>query len=334
MAYLVTESAAPERRTGEGTLVQRWSTDGVRPQEALDYWVDTICRSFLEIEIDSPARSEFRARVTQASLGSASLHLLEAERQCVRRTPARIGRSTPPAFFLLQLQAGRARLNQYGRGAELAAGDCVLIDCNAPYEMECLSATRSLVLRFQRDWLRAFLPSPERVAARPFTPDAGWRTALSAALAAIDVETLHELALPAEAVAEQIAALLALAAGPEAGADRRQDSLQAAFLRSLRDRSHEADLTPAAIAATHGVSTRQLHHVFSSGNTTFGIELMRLRLERAHRLLSDRRFAELPVGEIAARCGFVAPSHFARRFRQAFGASPTDFRSRQLRTRS
>jgi AraC family transcriptional regulator, positive regulator of tynA and feaB len=323
---------------GSGTVlpapaIQRWSTDGVRPDEALEYWVDTVCRSFLEIEIDSPARHDFRARITQASLGSASLHLLEAEPQRVRRTPDRIGRAAP-SFFLLQLQAGRARLNQYGRDAQMAAGDCVLIDCNAPYDMECLSATRSLVLRFQRDWLCAFLPAPDRVAARPFTPDAGWRAALAAALSAIDVETVHELALPAEAVAEQIAALLALAAGPAAAADRRQDRLQAAFLRSLRDRSHEPDLTPAAIAAAHGVSTRQLHHVFSAGRTTFGLELMRLRLERAHRLLQDPRFEALPVGEIAARCGFVAPSHFARRFRQAFGLSPTDFRSRQLRIRS
>jgi len=54
---------------------------------------------------------------------------------------------------------------------------------------------------------------------------------------------------------------------------------------------------------------------------------MRMRLEHARRMLSDRRFDALSVGEIAARCGFVAPSHFARRFRQAFGLVPSAFRA-------
>ena len=53
---------------------------------------------------------------------------------------------------------------------------------------------------------------------------------------------------------------------------------------------------------------------------------MRLRLETAHRLLSDRRCDELTVLEVASRCGFAEPSHFARRFRGAYGLGPLEFR--------
>jgi AraC-like DNA-binding protein len=49
-------------------------------------------------------------------------------------------------------------------------------------------------------------------------------------------------------------------------------------------------------------------------------------MEFAHRMLSDRRFDNLSVSEIAARCGFLEPSHFARRFRQSFGVGPSGFR--------
>ena len=59
---------------------------------------------------------------------------------------------------------------------------------------------------------------------------------------------------------------------------------------------------------------------------------MRLRLAHAHTMLSDVRLVDLPVAEIAIRCGFADPSHFARRFRQRFGQSPSQFRGalRQL----
>ncbi len=56
---------------------------------------------------------------------------------------------------------------------------------------------------------------------------------------------------------------------------------------------------------------------------------MRLRLEAARRLLADRRWAALTVTEVAARCGFAEPSHFARRFRLAYGLGPVEFRRSQ-----
>jgi len=55
-----------------------------------------------------------------------------------------------------------------------------------------------------------------------------------------------------------------------------------------------------------------------------------MRLESAQRLLSDKRYDALSVSEVAARCGFLEPSHFARRFRKAFGLGPTEFRTSRL----
>jgi AraC-like DNA-binding protein len=60
---------------------------------------------------------------------------------------------------------------------------------------------------------------------------------------------------------------------------------------------------------------------------------MRLRLERARQMLSDAHLFDLPVAEVAARCGFADPSHFARRFRRQFGHSPLQFRASVLRAK-
>jgi len=310
---------------------QCWTTADVDSRHALAYWVDTICKSFLEIDIESPARDRFRARLDQSALGPAALHLVEADTQTVRRTPARIAHSRYDGYFLLLLRAGQLRFYQYGRASCIEAGDCVLVDCSAPYRVECLHRTRSVALRFPRDWLRNWLPAPESVAGHPLRAGTGWSTALSAALANLDTGRNEKLALPEDVVAEQIAALLALAAGPDTRVAKGSEKLVDRIRRTIRERCHEAGLTPGAIADDHGISKRYLHYLFAHVDSTFGNELMRTRLDCAHRLLSDARYSALPVSEVAARCGFLEPSHFARCFRKAHGVSPTEFRSVHLK---
>ena len=43
-------------------------------------------------------------------------------------------------------------------------------------------------------------------------------------------------------------------------------------------------------------------------------------------LLSDTTLTHLGIAEVAGRCGFLDPSHFARRFRQQFGVPPLQYR--------
>jgi AraC-like DNA-binding protein len=309
---------------------RRWSTVDVEPRHALAYWVDTICRTFLEIDIESPETGSFEAQLDSAEFGPGHLYLVQARTQRVRRTPARIARSTSGHAYalLMQLRQGNAVFRQHGRECDLAAGDCVVVDCGEPYSLDCLDATRSVVMRFPEAWLSAWIPSTAAVAARRFRATDRWGNALSAAVANLETLPDADLALPSGVVAEQIAALLALAAGPTVRATNPSDRLLKALQQELRERCHEPGLAPGPIAERHGISPRYLHLLFARAGTTFGNELMRHRLQCAHRLLSDRRYSSLPITEIAARCGFAEPSHFARRFRQTFAVGPSEFRKR------
>jgi AraC-like DNA-binding protein len=173
------------------------------------------------------------------------------------------------------------------------------------------------------DWLRGWIAQPERHAARLFT-GGGWSAALCAAVASLDINSCDKLALPADAIAEPIVSLLKLAIGP--GPSMQQPILFSQVMRTLRNRFHEADLTPMTIAAEHGICTRSVHYVFARARTTFVEQLMEVRLGRARAMLGDVHLFDLPVAEVAARCGFADPSHFARRFRRRFGQSPSKFR--------
>lgn len=304
-----------------------WTTADVDSRHALSYWVDTICSSFLEIEIDSPDREQFSASLDQFDLGPATVSLVQADTQSIRRTPERIARSGYAGFFLLQLRSGRLGLHQYGRECVVEPGDSVLIDCNGSYRLECMGKTRSVAVRFAHDWLKNWVPGAERLAAKPIRPDGAWGSVLSSALATLDSDHDNDFALPPSAVAEQFGSLLALAVGPETHALTPSDKLLNRIRGTIRDRCSDASLTPTLVADAHGISKRYLHYLFAQKSLTFRSELIRLRLDAAQRLLSDKRYAALTVGEIAARCGFLEPSHFTRRFRKAYGAGPSEFRA-------
>ena len=302
---------------------RHWSTDEAADRP-FSYWVDTVCDRFLELDIDSPVREHFRAQLDQTELGPATASWLHADAQQVRRTRAKIARSHP-GFLLMQLRAGRVQIRQAGHTAALAAGECILLDGKQPYEVACPEATRSCVLQLSEDWLRGWVTSPEDLVPRRFARG-GWDGALCAAVASLDIDTCDRLALPRGEVADHIAALLKLALGPQARGSAGGRHLRERLMRTIRNGLADPALSPTGVAAEHRISVRTLHYAFAAGGTTFVEELVRTRLRHARQLLADPSLRDVPIIEVAARCGFTDPSHFARRFRRRFGVAPVAFR--------
>lgn len=319
------------RAKGVPSPARCWSTDDVRPRDALSYWRDSIGQVILELDIEASGHDSFSAQLDQYSFGPTTANFLKATSQSVARTRRGISRSCQESFLLVQLREGEFEFDRLGRSTVVRTGDCILMDSRERYEVRCPQPTDCLILQLPSQWLRAFLPSPELLAGRVLRPGWGWSSALTAAVAALQPRELSQLALPAGVVAEQIASLLALASGPMAEtAFSRPDQLSGRLYQALRDRYHEIGLTPVTVARDLGISVRYLHHLFAKGGTTFGRELVRVRVGRARDLLSDRRCTDTPIGDIAARCGFAEASHFARCFRTGFGLAPSDYRRMTL----
>jgi AraC-like DNA-binding protein len=306
-----------------------WSTEDVQAREALSYWRDSIGQVMLELDIEASDSTGFSAQLDQYPLGAATANFLRATPQSVARSRRCISHSNQEAFLLVHLREGAFEFACQGQTTQVFPGDCVLMDSRERYEVRCPEPTSCLILHLPPQWLRGFLPRPEMIAGRVLRPERGWSAALTATIAALQPNELNQLALPPGVVAEQVASLLALAAGPAGGiGSSRADQLGGRLYQALRDRYHEIGLTPAAIARELGISARYVHYLFAKQSTTFGRELLRVRLERARDLLSDPRCADAPIGDIAARCGFAEASHFARCFRSTFGLAPGDYRRR------
>ncbi|MGM0442671.1 MAG: helix-turn-helix transcriptional regulator [Fibrobacterota bacterium] len=83
-------------------------------------------------------------------------------------------------------------------------------------------------------------------------------------------------------------------------------------------------LTVADIAREACLSASHLSALFraDTGYTVMGY-LTRVRLEAGRRLLRDH---DLPISEVAARCGFSSHSHFSRACRKAWNMTPKKLR--------
>src|SRR4051812_1456591 len=85
-----------------------------------------------------------------------------------------------------------------------------------------------------------------------------------------------------------------------------------------------SDLALDDIARRVASSRRQLQRAYAEiGHTTFREHLTAVRMHRAAELLAGGR---LTVREVARRVGYRQPAQFAKAFRRATGASPSEYR--------
>lgn len=83
-------------------------------------------------------------------------------------------------------------------------------------------------------------------------------------------------------------------------------------------------LSAPQVARASGVSTRQLFRIFEKGGSSYTETLRKARLEKARDLMVEK--PAMPLGRIAAACGFSGPSTFSRAFSRHFDRSPAQFR--------
>ena len=88
------------------------------------------------------------------------------------------------------------------------------------------------------------------------------------------------------------------------------------------------DLRLEGLACVAGFSRFHFHRIFRAlVGETLNQYVTRLRLEKAATLLISN--PKTSVTEIAFDCGFSSSAAFARAFKEAFGMSATEFRSKQ-----
>ncbi|MGX4803629.1 AraC family transcriptional regulator [Bradyrhizobium guangdongense] len=314
------------------------STEAFAPQQRLTKWREIYGHNIAKVDIETIGDDPFHASVKFQGLpgielvsGSRSAAHYRIERQHL--IGARDG------FGLSVLLSGGATTRQLGRENVLSPGTAVVISGTDPSVNTMHNLGKFLTIVLPRPRLSGLVKDLDSAYARQIPAE---NAALRLLIRYVD--TLHQDVAFTDAAFAQVVAnhiidlsALAIGAGEDVAYEARHGGVAAARLQAIKTdiRSNLGDhaLSPAKIAAQHGLTPRYLHKLFEREGMSFSEFVLARRLERALEMLKDPHFAGYTVSTIAFDCGFSDLSYFNRTFRRAYGATPTDIRAATFRMR-
>jgi AraC-like DNA-binding protein len=121
-----------------------------------------------------------------------------------------------------------------------------------------------------------------------------------------------------------------LGATRDAAAVAEDRGVRAARLRAIKSdiEAHlvHRDLSPGTVAKRQHVSDSYIRKLFGGEGTSFSEYVLTRRLVRAHRMVTDQRWAGIGIASIAFDAGFGDLSYFNRAFKRFYGATPSEVR--------
>ena len=263
------------------------------------------------------------------------LQIGAVEAVCFERAPRHLADGV--ADLVLSVNLGGGGVVRFGRGREviLRPGDAALRSCaesNAGRPMIARERGRFCALRVPREALAPLVTNVDDAVLRLIPRGTGALKLLANYVGMLDDDALATPELR-RLVVTQIYDLAALAIGAtrDAAAITEGRGVRAARLRAIKadiaDRLAHDDLTVAAVASRQRISESYVRKLFESEGSSFSEWVLGARLIRAHRMLTDPRFAGRSITSVAFDAGFGDVSYFNRSFRRRFGATPSEIRA-------
>lgn len=98
-----------------------------------------------------------------------------------------------------------------------------------------------------------------------------------------------------------------------------REGIRKAALAAMRDGLADRELTLKRVAATVGISERELQLILAEKGVAFENELREMRMEKAAKLIVPGR----PIAEVASLVGYTHANHLRPPFVKRYGVSPS-----------
>ena len=281
---------------------------------------------------------EVSARFEYFTLGEA--HVLKSQNSPLGliTTPALLKNAERDLFVVSLKQVGTAT-HTHAPGRLLSSGDLFVTNLWLPYEyfddggenagfhipLDHLGLARDYAAR-----------ASEMIHSSPLAAQLRWH--LQILFRDADAISRRPTASTiAQATADLVrAALISAADEDPLRRDDRNHELTTAVKRYIAQHLGDPDLGAERIAQAMFISVRQLYKLWETEPNPLGQWIVERRLEAARHDLTSPRGRNQTIAAIARRWGFADSTHFSRRFRQAYGMSPREWRhvcrSRATRT--
>jgi len=304
----------------------RFDTRALTPADKLDAWRQNI-GVFFDLRAPDGARlpSGVDASITACNLGGTVFGVTESHAQWFSREDRRLSEDGMEHVLVqLFLEGGGVTEG----GAEIRAGDLLVIDMDQPHSM-VNSAFKNLTLVLPRESDPQLAAKLSRLHAVSLGAETPMRRFMADHLLAL---WRHVPSMTRDDAAAALTGTLGLMDGwlTGEGAFQQDAAPEVSLLLGRSIRRHiEANihrpLTPEELAATFHISRSYLYQIFKPSGGVLSY-IWERRLLRSMRMLSNPMFAHYNVSTIAYSCGFSSEAHFSRRFKTRFGTNASVWR--------
>jgi AraC family transcriptional regulator, positive regulator of tynA and feaB len=308
-----------------------FSTELVPVADRLDAWLFRAKQICGDCRFQFPRHPSFHGCIERRTVAGMELTRFSSTPVSFAKFPVVSASSPDRSCIVITQLEGVRRYHQSGALATLHPGDTTLLDSGQPWSSDCAGHCSRLYLRVPIWLMRNRL----RLTKLPTLPHISGVAGLGATLSQFLTSLFQEAEVfAADEGASALAAYLEILSACLYGANpvrarlSRQEQFAERIERFIEGHLAEPALGPAAIADAIGVSVRHLHRLFSTRGGRVTDWIRERRLEHCRADFGDQRFLEKNITEIAFSWGFSDSAHFSRCFKQRFGMSPREFRSR------
>lgn len=309
----------------------RFSTTDFAPKDRLAAWCEVYGKAMCKQDIEPVGESDLVAEVVVRRL--PGLVTMNGSRFPATYTRRKSQVDSDNLFVTIAL-AGTFEGRQLGRVALMKAGDA-FVGTGAEPVISTVSpgGFRSLTLSVPHSVIAPAVPRLDAMYGGVIpaaNPALQMLSRYVGVLEDPDVSAVPELQATSVRHAQDLLTL-ALGATREGAVTAKLGGARAARLREIKAGIEQAigreDISVGTIAARHRLPVRYVQRLFEADGVSFTEFVLGRRLARAHGLLTDRRFADLPISAIALEVGFANQPYFNRSFRARYGASPSELRA-------
>jgi AraC-like DNA-binding protein len=306
-----------------------FSTAGVHPRDRFDCWHSAACKVVINHDSVPETRENFSAELKGEALGDVAMVCFENSPMAISHTARHIAQAPEELFICNQLE-GCFALEQDSREVILQPGDITLLDPALPYSGRFFAGSKLLLLKAPRRQLEARVGKTREMTACLVKPKEGECAFLSASLRSLQAHVGHLGAAAQEIVKEQMLDLMAISLATTGGSKPRVSCARSLVLMQLHAAIDQQLANPAltapTVAAAAGVSVRYANAILAEQGTSMMRLIFERRLARCRRAFEDPLQSHRTVSEIAYGWGFSDMTHFGRRFKSAYGSSPSEYR--------
>lgn len=315
-------------------ITTKFSVEKSNHGRGVHLWCDYMSEVYYPLQCSPADPSFFKGNLTALQLSTIGVSKFSAE---ASRTVRRKSNVCDEEVVFIFPTRGREKLSQMGLECEVGPGEMYVLTSSENYTTQIHDNSHNVTIKVPASYMRERIPSLDTIFARRNIANVG----LVPVVSQLALQTFRLASSSDSDVLKHVEAnildLICLAVETHSLEDIHESTTEALSDVTLQRLSaflschfRDPDLSPDDAAASLRVSVRYVHKVFHMNGTTFGRELLALRLREADRMLREgsvKSKSLLPIAEIAYACGFCSQSHFSARYKQHFGITPSECRS-------